>query len=129
MNATIVDGRAIVTIKDDDATGPVSLNVQDLRVPENVGTAKVKVNLSGRSGRTVTVKYTTKPGTAKPGRDYRATHGTLVFRPGETLKTVPVTIVGDSKPEPDEDFSVRLFVLAHATIADNRGTVTIVDPR
>ncbi len=129
MNATIVDGRAIVTIKDDDATGPVSLNVQDLRVPENVGTAKVKVNLSGRSGRTVTVKYTTKPGTAKPGRDYRATHGTLVFRPGETSKTVPVTIVGDSKPEPDEDFSVRLFAPAHATIADNRGTVTIVDPR
>ncbi len=126
-NATFANSDAMVTINDDDAIGPVSLKVQDLTVPENVGTANVKVTLNHASSQTVTVTYATRKGTALPGQDYRGTQGTLTFNPGETTKTIPVTVINDQVPEPTETFAVKLYTPVNATIADVQATVTITD--
>ncbi len=105
----------------------VSLSVQDLLVPENVGTANVKVTLNSASTQTVTVNYATKPRTALPGEDYRGRVGTLTFNPGQTSKIVPVPIINDNTPEPTEQFIVKIYSPVNAVIADNVGTVTITD--
>ncbi len=126
-NATFANSDAMVTINDDDAIGPVSLKVQDLTVPENVGTANVKVTLNHASSQTVTVTYATRKGTALPGQDYRGTQGTLTFNPGETTKTIPVTVINDQVPEPTETFTVKLYTPVNASIADAQATVTIAD--
>ncbi len=58
-------------------------------------------NYRGVSHR-VTVDYRTRDGTAQAGRDYRARSGTLTFEPGETVKTVEVTVFADSHDEGTE---------------------------
>jgi hypothetical protein len=67
------------------------------------------VTLSQASGRTVIVEYTTADDTAQAASDYVSVRGALTFSPGETSKTVPVTVLGDTAFEGDETF---LFVLS-----------------
>ncbi len=109
------------------AAAKVSLSVQDLVVPENVGTANVRVTLNSASSQTVTVNYATKPGTALPGKDYRGRVGTLTFKPGQTSKIVPVPILNDKVPEPTERFTIKIYTPVNANIADNVGAVNITD--
>lgn len=52
----------------------------------------------------LSVDYATRDGTATAGRDYLATHGTLVLYPDENQAAIAVEIVGDTTPEPDETF-------------------------
>jgi len=52
----------------------------------------------------LSVEYATRDGSAKAGSDYLAVAGTLLLYPGEDHAVIPVEIVGDSVPEPDETF-------------------------
>jgi hypothetical protein len=68
----------------------------------------VPVRLSVPSAVPVTVEWTTvyrsewgEPG-ALPGVDYEVAGGQVTFAPGETERTVPVTVVGDGVDETDE---------------------------
>ena len=54
----------------------------------------------------VNAAYQTADVTATAGQDYQAASGTLAFAPGESAKTVSVTILGDTTVEPDETFSL-----------------------
>src|SRR5687768_7057331 len=90
---------------------PVVLAVADASVLEGKrGTSKVAVavTLSRSSNAVVTVKYATSNGTALAKSDYTATSGTLTFQPGETSRTISVSINGDRKREANETFSVQL---------------------
>src|SRR5205823_13043755 len=71
--------------------------------------------------------YATADGTAMAGSDYQATSGTLTFMPGETQKTVTVSVIGDTANEPDETFFVRLSSPSNASIADGEGVGTILN--
>lgn len=66
----------------------------------------VPVSLSAPSGRTVTVEWTTVPvagaSFASPPGDYTPASGVVTFAPGETTKTVPVVVNGDTLVERDE---------------------------
>jgi len=47
------------------------------------------------------MSFQTVNGTAKTSNgDYVAKTGTLTFAPGETTKTIPIEVKGDSKKEP-----------------------------
>jgi hypothetical protein len=85
------------------------------------------VTLSAPFDKAVTVQYATANGTATSGSDYTAASGALTFAPGETQKTVAVTILGDSTFEADETFSVVLSDPIRATILNDAGTGTIVN--
>jgi hypothetical protein len=106
-----------------------SLSINDVSVSEgNVGTtsASFTVSLSSASAQTVTVNYATADGTASAPSDYVAIPSTmLTFTPGETSKTVTVTVNGDTTFEPNETFFVNLSGPANATIADGQGQGTI----
>ncbi|MBI2391069.1 MAG: hypothetical protein HYV09_15865 [Deltaproteobacteria bacterium] len=131
--ATIADAQGWCQINDDDASP--ALSIGDVTITEgNSGTtvATATVTLSSVSGRTVFVNYSTGANTAVPtgvlatgGQDYVTTSGTLTFAPGETTKTVTVTINGDTLNEANETFFVNLSGAANATIADNQAVVTI----
>ena len=52
----------------------------------------------------VSVDYGTRDGTAKARQDYVAASGVLKLYPGEDHAVIPVEVIGDNVPEPDEDF-------------------------
>ncbi len=127
-NAAILDPQGLGTITDNDPKPSLSIN--DLpNITEGdsgTSTATFTVRLSAASGQTVTVNYATADGTATAGSDYVATNGTLTFNPGDTTKSIAVTINGDTSVEPDETFIVNLSsVSATATISDSQGQGTI----
>lgn len=66
-------------------------------------TVQVPVTLTNPSATPITVDYTTldtgAAGIATAGTDYVATSGTVTFAPGETTKTVSVTVKGDDVAE------------------------------
>jgi hypothetical protein len=109
---------------------PVVLAVADASVLEgNRGTSNVAVavTLSRSSNAVVTVKYATSNGTAITTQDYTATSGTLTFQPGETNRTISLSIKGDRKREGNETFSVQLSNAVGANIDDGTATVTILN--
>ena len=52
----------------------------------------------------LSVDYVTRDGTALAGKDYIAASGTLVLYPNENQAVIPVEIIGDTTPEPNESF-------------------------
>jgi len=109
---------------------PGVLAVADASVLEgNRGASKlaVAVTLSSASSQAITVSYRTVDGTALAKSDYSATSGTLTFQPGETSRTISVSIKGDRKREANETFSVQLANAVGATIAEGDAKVTILN--
>ncbi|MEY4592547.1 MAG: hypothetical protein RIR18_1442 [Pseudomonadota bacterium] len=53
---------------------------------------------------TFSVSYATRNGTATAGSDYIAAGGTLNIYPDESQVVIPVEIIGDTTPEPNETF-------------------------
>lgn len=106
-----------------------TLSINSVSALESAGTFVFTVSLSGVSASQVTVKFATANGTATAGRnaDYTATSGTLTFKPGETTKTVVVTVRNDATVEADETFFVSLSGASGAAIAVGRGIGTILD--
>jgi hypothetical protein len=41
--------------------------------------------------------------------DYIARSGTITFNPGETTKTITISVIGDNKREADETFCLDRF--------------------
>ncbi|MBD2091798.1 glycoside hydrolase family 9 protein [Microcoleus sp. FACHB-1515] len=145
-NATIADGEGVGTITNDDvapvpiptpaptpAPTPIptpNLSIGDVTVTEgNTGaaTATFSVNLSASSTRTIDVNFATANRTAIANSDYTSKTGTLRFAPGETRKTIEVSVLGDTIAESGETFAVNLSSAANATIADGEGVATIID--
>jgi hypothetical protein len=88
----------------------------------------------GDAGEILSVDYATRDGTAIAGVDYLAVEGTLNLYPGEDQAVIPVEIIGDRIPEPDEVFYLDAFnpigggfpegavqLTAQRTIVDNDG--------
>ncbi len=70
--------------------------------------AAFTVSLSPAASLEVSVSYATADGTAEAGSDYESASGTLTFSPGETTRTVSVTVNGDDEAEADETFTLTL---------------------
>lgn len=57
----------------------------------------------------LSVDYATRDGTALAGSDYLGLTGTLYLYPDENQAVIPVEIIGDNVPEPNEIFYLDLF--------------------
>ncbi len=90
-----------------DTLGPGGLYVADAMAVEGY-TAAFVVTMDGALPDAATVDYETSDGTAIAGSDYTAVSGTLTFAPGETSKTVTVTIPDDDIHEDVEEFRLTL---------------------
>jgi len=110
-------GLGVVTIVDDDPLPVITPGA--VTVQEGSGgtrTAQVPVTLSAPSGRTVTASWTTGSWSAVAPADFEAATGTVTFAPGETTKTVAVTVQGDTLDEPDELALVGFSNPTNATV-------------
>jgi ELWxxDGT repeat protein len=128
-NATILDGLAAGTIRDDEPRVSVS-DVTTAEGRRNKTTLfTFTVTLSAAYDKPVTMSFQTANGTATTGdTDYVAKSGTLTFAPGETTKTISIVVKGDSKREADETFYLDLFGLSsNALFTKNRGIGTILN--
>ena len=65
--------------------------------------------------------------TATAGTDYTPTGGTLSFAPGETSKTVDVTVLGDTEDEDHETLTLRWTTWENVLLVSYTGTGTILD--
>lgn len=118
------------TIIDDDAAPSIGFSAATSSVAESVGTTQLTVALSAPSGKTITVVYNVDgASTATPGVDATVVGagGTLTFAPGETTKTIDVTVVDDALNEVDETVIVQLSNASNATLASGTHTLTITD--
>ena len=107
-----------------------SVSINNVAVVEgNSGTvnAVFTVTLSAATAQTVMVSFITFNGTATAGRDYLSNSGFLTFNPGETSKTIPVIVNGDSTVEGDETFFISLTSATNAAILGGGGKGTIVN--
>ena len=109
------------------------VRVEDVSVPE--GQAEVSllafhVSLSSIYPFPVTLNYATSGGTATAGGDYIAAAGSLTFAPGETLKTVAVSVNGDMTNEATETFNFTLSNVVNANVTRGTavGTIANDDP-
>ena len=128
-NARLAVASATGTITNDDQAIVPALAISGVSAAESQGTFLFTVSLSTAVTSTVSVKFATANGTAKAGRtgDFLSTSGTLTFAPGQTTKTVAVTVNNDRLVEASETFTVRLSSPVGATIATGTATGTILD--
>jgi len=128
VNATLGDSAAVGTIIDNDSAPTLSISSTSVN-EGNSGqtTAAVAVTLSKAFTSAVTVNYATVNGSATSGSDYTAANGTVTFNPGETSKSVAVSIAGDTNVESNETCTVGLSSASGASIATSQATVTIVN--
>jgi ELWxxDGT repeat protein len=88
--------------------GGTAVTIDDGRAAESAGQVTLALRLTRPSSRAVSVEYETADDSAKAGRDYTASSGSVTFQPGETAKTVSVPIADDAAPGPVRSFFVRL---------------------
>lgn len=128
-HASIGTGQKTGYIIDNDSLPEISIS--DAWLYEgNSGTKQMTfdISLSQPSTQTVRVNYATTNGTAMTSdNDYVAKSGTLSFKPGETRKTINISIKGDKKQESDEWFFVNLLSASGATIAEGQGRGLILN--
>jgi uncharacterized repeat protein (TIGR03803 family) len=76
----------------------------------------------------VTVSYSTFPGTATAGVDFLSNSGTMMFTPGnQTTMSVAVAVVGDTTPEPNETYSVRITNVTGGYLGTSSATTIILN--
>ncbi|MGI8810820.1 MAG: endo-1,3-alpha-glucanase family glycosylhydrolase [Acidimicrobiales bacterium] len=122
-SATIADNSGSGIITNDDAA---TFAVNDVTVAEGNSGTKAAIFTISRSGAVAgpaSVQWSTLNNSAVAPGDFVAVAPTTVsFGPGETTKTVSVTVNGDTAVEAAERFFVRLANATSATIADNSGS-------
>jgi Calx-beta domain len=128
-NATITTGQGTGTIVDDEPRISISDVTKKEGKKGQTTSFTFTVTLSAAYDQAVTMSYQTVNGTATTGdNDYVGKTGTLTFKPGETSKTITITVNGDSKKEADETFYLDLFGLSsNALLTKSRGIGTILN--
>jgi serralysin len=136
-----------ITVKDHFTTNPITLSFSGVTPPPPPITTSISINdvslQEGNSGATnavftvslaqalttpVSFSYATANGAATAVSDYTAVSGTATFAPGETQKTIPVPVLGDTVVEPNETFFLNLSgISSNVTQLDTTGQATITN--
>lgn len=130
---------AVVTIRDDDVANDsiVEFSTPKTVVMEGSGASatltlvrSVHPSCSGANcnlSRSVSVKYSTAPGTALAGSDFvGVANGTVEFAPGESSKSVSVGIANNNVAEEPEALSVRLSAPSPGLVLGARSETSII---
>ena len=86
----------------------VDLEFAEVQVNEPAGTVSINVLRTGDFRQTTTIEYRTEADSASEGSDYKATGGTLTFRPGEGFKTITLDVLPDDEAEDTESFRLEI---------------------
>ncbi|HEV2861316.1 MAG TPA: Calx-beta domain-containing protein [Pyrinomonadaceae bacterium] len=127
-NALIGDGVGTITIVNDEPTP--TLFIDDVTVTEgDTGTKQISfiVSLPVETDHNVTYQYQAAPGTATMDQDYSHVFGADGIPAGVKRRAITVEVKGDTIPEANETFFVRLSNVQGATVTDGEGVCIIVD--
>ena len=99
------------TINNDDDWSYLILNSPSVQEGDSgTTTLMFTATLDRTSPKTITASYevlSESGDSATAGTDYTATSGTVTFAPGETSKTIAVSVMGDTAVEGDETLTVK----------------------
>src|SRR5262249_18480477 len=104
-NAIISDGQGVGSIVDDEPRISISDVTRVEGKRNQTTTFTFTVTLLVPYDQPVTMSFRTVNGTATTAdQDYVAQTGTLTLKPGETTRTITITVKGDNKKEATEYF-------------------------
>lgn len=107
-----------------------TLRISDASVVEGAAGSRTMVfvvDVVGPRSGTIGATFATANGTARAGEDFVARSGRLSLPLNQDSTTVEIQVIGDTRLEGDEVFSVRLSNAVNAGIADNEGIGRIID--
>ena len=114
-----------------NAAADTKISIFPLTVNEGNGgtnTLQYKFSLNAASSKQVQASYSTEDISARNIEDFvSVTNQTVIFQPGETEKTVPISLVADDAKEGDEVFRIVLSSPVNASIQVTSAEVTIVN--
>ncbi len=119
-----------ITLGDPVQGQPFSVTIDNQTVFESdSGTldAVFNVNLDAPSDGTVEVYYDVFEGSATEHVDYTPRSGRLMYPPGIDTQELAITVFGDTDPEDDETFFIKLRDPTNVAILDAVGVGTIID--
>ncbi len=127
-NGVRLGSDATITIANDDpfpqlVVDVVSATVLESSTAQNLGLEFV---VSTPPLTRSSVAYELRDAGAVAGEDYHTRSGRITFGPGQTRKTVPLTILGDGHPEPTETLTVALSDPVGLSVG-SAGVITILD--
>lgn len=128
VGVAIHDSQATATIV--DRQGPIGIAVGNAWATEG-GDAVFPISLTGPapSGQPVSIKVTTANGSAVAGQDFTAlATTTVVFSPGQSVRTVSVPTSADTAVEGVETFALVLSGAVGGVVHDSQGTASLLDP-
>jgi len=129
--ATIGASSVTTSITDNDAQPTTGTFASVSTAEGNTGNHNLvfTVNLSAASGKDITVNFSTVNGSATAPSDYVSqVSQNLVIPAGQLSGNIQISIVGDTVPEPNEDFTVNLNSGTNVTLgADTQATGTITN--
>ena len=129
-NATVGDGSASGTIRDDAAVPVVALGLDPSEIDEDGGESVVTASLSGKSSQTVTVTVATAAVVPAVSGDFMQSGATLTIATGATASTgtVRVRAVNNDVDAPDKTVTVTGTASGGNGVADpSARTLTIRD--
>lgn len=111
-----------------------SVSIGDVALPEgNAGNSSAifTFTLSETTEQPVIIQWTTDnanpAATATVGVDFQSASGSATILPGDSSITIAVNVVGDTTPEPNELFFVKIVSASNANVLDPLGQGTILD--
>ena len=112
-----------------DADAGLSFATNATTVFKNTGIAFIPVLCSNTNVEPVSVHYSTSPGTAVAGVDYKSASGTLTFTNGQAVNYFTVPIIGNNLVESNRNFTVTLSspTSPGQIVPPSSETVTIIE--
>jgi len=86
----------------------ISFDASNYSINETDGSITIHMERTENTTDSVSFNYMTVDGTAKAGKDYISSVGTVRFEKGETRKSITIDIVNDKEAEGEETFFVVL---------------------
>ncbi|MFP5520659.1 MAG: Calx-beta domain-containing protein [Bdellovibrionia bacterium] len=116
------------TIVDNDSLPVVEFLSSSSTVSENIGSQLLTVRLTGATALPASVDYSVKASSTANGSDFVLASGTLTFSPGQTTRTLTISINDDAILETTEHVIVELTNPTSASIgSQNEHDLAILD--
>ena len=120
---------ATLTILNDDTAPTFAIgDVTQAETNSGTTTFNFTVTKTGTTAFDSVITYSTNDGTATAPSDYTSvTNGTITILAGDPSGTIPISVNGDTTPEPNETFTVDGSNVTNGTFSDASGLGTIVN--
>jgi hypothetical protein len=119
---------AQITAQDYDTPSYVQFSAPRYEVSESETNAVVTIVRSGDYRKTASVDYSTQEDTAEENVDFQPCGGTIVFKAGESFRTISIPILRSSEPTP-KAFQVQLAQADPYTIVTTPAAEVEIKPQ